>query len=172
MTEIFNQFELTGTDIQTKEWRVIEITKQNNNLKLKYQFDELSDTIINDRLTYLNFHKMYRVTSGNWEGESGYWLTLKRIEREIECISVSELIEKKHCEGVLVIGKTIIFKKDIFSSSIEVKVSSKNIGFIDFRCKSIKYTDHYNIGLCSTAEDKFILATHLFDRHSSTFIGK
>lgn len=168
MTAILNQFEELGSQSQTKDWLAYEIIKQNNNIILTYQFHEWSDTLINDRLTYLNFQKTYKVTSGNWGGEHGYWLTSKVIEGAIECFDISELNENKGD----VLYNQIVFCKDTISQSINVKVASKKIGIFNFKCQSIEYADHYNVTLFDTVKDWFFVATHLYEGRSCKFIGE
>ena len=60
--------------------------------------------------------------------------------------------------------------KKIFTVSKEVEVNCPN-GVLKFKCTDTETTEHFNIGLYSMAENKFILCTEDCDG-SSNYIRK
>ncbi len=145
---------------QTYKWGVIEMTRLEDDLYLKYQYDEWSNTLFNNHETYLRFHKIFKVTTGWWDGEKGFWLSAKRIEKEIRCINASQLKEENSKSGF-----AVSINKKPFSNSINIEVKSESIGNVKFNCSAIEQTHHIGIGLFENEINRFSIQTNRFDEN-------
>ena len=150
-----------------RDWGVFHISRIENFLHLRFQYDEWSNSYFNDHDTYLKFHKIYKVTSGYWDGKRGHWLTAKRIEGEIMCSNITKLFEDKSQMRDF----SVIINKPIFSNSINIEVESKITGSLKFKCNELTDTGHHNIGLYENSLQKYTLATRAFEE-DSTFTWK
>ncbi len=166
MVKIFeNNIAFLNSYNMKQDWVVFDVSRIENFLYVKFQYNEWSNTYFNNHDTYLEFHKIYKVTSGYWDGKRGYWLTAKRIEKEIMCLNISEFIENKTQKNEY----SLIIEKSICSNFINIKVESKITGSLECRCTEIAYTNYFNIGLFENISNNFVLATQAFEG-DSTFI--
>jgi hypothetical protein len=163
----------TPTKLQN-EWMVVEVNELEDSLILTFRYIELSQAFFNNKDSYLAFQKTFRSTSGQWKEARGYWYTMKLIVKEIECKGTSQYKKQEIIPELVAksLKPFVKFSKSTSSDSIKVNVESKFTGIFEFNCKSINYTDHYEIYLKHPSENELISATHLFDGQTSNFIGK
>lgn len=148
------------------KYSVFKVTKFNKEIILRYYIDDWSSSWIEDKDTFEKFPKKYLVMSGGWYGDKGRWRTSKRIVKEVRCKGFKGFSEQSY-EG----ENSIIFAKRILSTNIDVKVLSKKLGVLKFKCDSVSKTDHYQLFAFDIEMNKFVDATHLFPG-GLTFIGK
>lgn len=162
MLQVFKRIIPYGDSFTDEfDWQVGSYEKKDGYLVLTVQHYEWSKTFFKDRHTYDKFTKIFKTTTGSWNGNTGYWLTAKAIQQTIICKEFSNLkIGSKQLHNRVTLNKN---QGDDF---LTVHATSAIIGLLEFDCVGIHFYGEREIALFNSETQQWAWYTHSFDVYS------
>ena len=142
-----------------EDYQIHKQKDKSDYLMVDYSLDYFSSVWIHDENQYNNFAETYKVISGGWypkkenEDAKGRWRTLKRTTGDIKFFDVKNLKTRKSQGDI---DYSFSIKKSMFSSSIKIEISSKELGVINFSCSKVDFTPSGKVLLYNLKEYIFV----------------
>lgn len=143
-------------------WQVASHEITDGHLVLTVQHYEWSKTFLQDRRSYDRFTKIFKTTTGSWNGTSGYWLTAKAMQQSIICKDFTNLKI-----GPKQLHNSVKLNKNPGDDFLTVHATSAMIGLLEFDCVGIHFFGEREIALFNSETQQWARHTDSFDSYSN-----